>query len=610
MADTVQPVQYAQGSVNNVPDYQLVTSGNIPNGYNSISQQDFVGGLQNQINSGQLNGPNLSSYQNMLSQAKAGTNPNPMIASFTNTVTGQAQTNVPQATMNAEQAQQQAIASGAQKQIAPGLSVPVGSPSALLQSNPGAYAAQYGGQGVPGFNPPGTPQSTVNTQQYADAHAAATSAGATAPTNAEGATSLYNNYLSSASTASQAIAQDPYLNQMQQAYNTYMNNQNQQQSLAQTYQSLLQSSGLQDMNTQAINMQNVINGTEDDIRNEVTKSGGFATNSQVMALTDARNKQLIQNYNTLEQTIQNTQSYINTTMNLTEQDRQDAQSQFTNQMNFDQQMEQIQEKMQSSAVDTLTRVSQTIGWDGVYQATQGNPQLVSQIEQTYGLPAGSLAIAAQQATAAKTLQAQQQAQTQAQAAAQLKLTGAQTQEAYANTAKTTAETGALGTTNPIQEAVDEQNAKQNAADAQTVNSNYQTIIAIADKVGKTPDTLTANDIKNLSNADQTSIGKALGRMQMPDVARAGGNTTNPLDSVGLIQGIGQQFTQLTTGKLYDPSKVLDAVKTATSLYNQRQATGLSSTTQGQGSSNNIFNSSPYNQSNSISVGNQTYTLPH
>lgn len=138
-----------------------------------------------------------------------------------------------------------------------------------------------------------------------------------------------------------------------------------------------------------------------------------------------------------------------------------------------------------------------------------------------------------------------------------------------------------GTT--IQNDVNKQNALQNAADAQTVNSNYQTIVSIASKVGKTPDTITEADIKKLSNADLTSIGKALGRMQMPDVARAGGSTSNPLDAVGIVGSAKQAISSALGGQLYNPTQVLDAIKTANSLQGQRQATGLNATTQGQAS---------------------------
>jgi hypothetical protein len=134
----------------------------------------------------------------------------------------------------------------------------------------------------------------------------------------------------------------------------------------------------------------------------------------------------------------------------------------------------------------------------------------------------------------------------------------------------------VGDLNEIVQAVEKQNALQNAADIQTVNSNYESIKGIAQKVGKTPETITEADIKKLSNADQTTIGKALGRMQQPDVARAGGATLNPLEEYGLIAKAGHAIKQTFTGQLYDPAKVLEAIQSANALYNQRNTSTTSS----------------------------------
>jgi hypothetical protein len=117
----------------------------------------------------------------------------------------------------------------------------------------------------------------------------------------------------------------------------------------------------------------------------------------------------------------------------------------------------------------------------------------------------------------------------------------------------------------------EQNATQNAADAQTLNSNYQQILGILKGSGITKpiQSLTAADLSKLSNSDQASISKALARVQNPDVARLGGSYTDPFAPVGAIQNIGDWFRQTFTGSLYDPSKVLQGVQAATALYNQR-----------------------------------------
>lgn len=291
------------------------------------------------------------------------------------------------------------------------LAPPPGSPAALLQSSPANYAAQNGGAGVAGYNPPGTYQSTpFDSNKYQDAANAAKTAGTTSPTDATGANDMYKNYLNSQQTdqMSNFVSQDQNLQTMIAGYQQQMSQLNQQASLADTYSKMMQDSGIQGIDTQLLNMRNVMNGTEDDIRNEVTKAGGFATNSQVQALTDARNKVLLQNYNTLQATRDSKQQYLDTMMNLTEKDRAAASQKFDTMMNFGTKIIELNQTMQKNAIDSLNRTAQTIGWDGVYQATQGNPQMVAQIERTYGLPPGSLVIAAQRDAATKAAQAQTQ----------------------------------------------------------------------------------------------------------------------------------------------------------------------------------------------------------
>lgn len=130
-------------------------------------------------------------------------------------------------------------------------------------------------------------------------------------------------------------------------------------------------------------------------------------------------------------------------------------------------------------------------------------------------------------------------------------------------------------------AIFEQNSKQDAASTQTVNDNFQSIQALLPK-GKTIDTLTTDDISKMSNADQVTIGKALARMQNPDVSRMGQDTGNSFEEQGwgaqLLHGISQLIPKTiggNFGRLYDPSKVLEGLKTAQSLYNQRNGGGSS-----------------------------------
>jgi len=130
------------------------------------------------------------------------------------------------------------------------------------------------------------------------------------------------------------VSADPVLSSLMEQVQEYMNPKNQKKSLVDTYKDMVKDSGIQAIDAELISLKNVIEGTEDDIRTEITKAGGFATNSQVLALTNARNKQLIKNYNTLLETRNSQREYLNTMMGLEAQDRARADARMDQMFNF------------------------------------------------------------------------------------------------------------------------------------------------------------------------------------------------------------------------------------------------------------------------------------
>ena len=186
--------------------------------------------------------------------------------------------------------------------------------------------------------------------------------------------------------------QDPFFQEIMTTWRDFMSPTNQRTSLTQEYTNLLKASGLESLDTELMNMKNVIEGTEDDIRNEVTKAGGFSTDSQVLALTGARNKQLIKNYNTLLETRNSKEQYLNTMIGLEAQDRQEADRRFDRMMNFGFQMMDYKNKMVDNTRSTLTTLlnNKEIGARGVYAAYQNDPQQLRYAEQILGLGTGGL----------------------------------------------------------------------------------------------------------------------------------------------------------------------------------------------------------------------------
>lgn len=160
----------------------------------------------------------------------------------------------------------------------------------------------------------------------------------------------------------------------------------QQETLTQEYARLTKESGIAALDTTLLNMRNIMDGTEDDIRNEVTKVGGFATNSQVLALTNARNKSMIQNYNNLLQTRENMQNNIQMMMGFSEKDRAYARDQVDRQLNFNEKQIQYADKMLANAQNSLENSAKQMGWSGILQAAlaTGDPNAVKRINSTMG----------------------------------------------------------------------------------------------------------------------------------------------------------------------------------------------------------------------------------
>lgn len=189
----------------------------------------------------------------------------------------------------------------------------------------------------------------------------------------------------------QQVEQDPQFQALLDNYNEIANIQNQHQSLTDEYSQLTKKLGIPALNTELMNMKNVIDGTEDDIRNEVTKAGGFATESQVMALSFARNKQLVKNYNNLLEVKQQAMEILNTMIGLASQDRQFAMSAISQKMQLNQQILDYRDKMKTNAQNTYQKIIDSVGYAGLAQMTGGDPYYTSLVEKTLGLQPGQLA---------------------------------------------------------------------------------------------------------------------------------------------------------------------------------------------------------------------------
>lgn len=290
----------------------------------------------------------------------------------------------------------------------------------------------------------------TNAQQvlssYQQGHAATKASGINPPQDAGTGMSDATKTAASATTyTSPPEVQDAVAKATQKYTDDYakaMSSQDQNKSLVQQYQDLSTQLGIPALNTQLMNMKNVIDGTEDDIRNEVTKAGGFATDSQVLAMTNARNKTMIQNYNNLLQTKSDAMTQLTTLSGLAAQDKQFAAAQLDRQLNFDQQQITFATNAQKYAQDSIQKSIDTYGASNVLRQAiaTGDSKAVARINATMGNGFDLIT-----AAATPTLDQQVKQANIAQSNASIRASDASVAKSYSDIAKNNADIAAAST---------------------------------------------------------------------------------------------------------------------------------------------------------------------
>lgn len=188
----------------------------------------------------------------------------------------------------------------------------------------------------------------------------------------------------------QQLAQDPGYQQLLADRAEFNSVASQGKSLLEFYSQAVSSAGISGINEQLLNHKRIIEGTEDDIRQEVQAVSGFATESQVLALSSARNKSLIKNYNNLLDTKSMAMEQVNNMVNLASQDRQFAQQSIQQKMQIDQQISEYRDKFVRNAKEGYQNVINAVGYEGLYNMIQGDPSSLALTERTLGLQSGGL----------------------------------------------------------------------------------------------------------------------------------------------------------------------------------------------------------------------------
>ncbi len=190
-----------------------------------------------------------------------------------------------------------------------------------------------------------------------------------------------------------ALANDKGYQNLLADQKDYNDTKNQQTSLLDFYNKAIKEAGIPAMNTELLNTKKIIDGTETDIRKEVQAANGFATDSQVLALSGARNKQLILNYNNLLDTKNMAMENIKTMVGLEQTDQQTALNQATQKLQIDEQINSYRDKFVANANEGFNKIIGAVGYKGLYNGlmnTDPTGKSLAQAEQTMGLPPGQL----------------------------------------------------------------------------------------------------------------------------------------------------------------------------------------------------------------------------
>lgn len=232
-----------------------------------------------------------------------------------------------------------------------------------------------------------SPPSTTPTNK-GEANTAITKATDAAVTDSSGTNTDNKNPIGSALDAYASMS--PVVKSMYDNIQALFSSRATRTSLVDEFTKLNADQGIQADKLALMNINNVMNGTEDDIRNEISKTGGFATNSQVMALTAARNKVLMNQASALQDTITAKEDYVKEIMTLTQADFAEADKQVSEQIGLDEKVAELQISLDNAATSNLQSIVSNIGYAGLAQSFQGNPQGMAQAEQMLGLPKGAL----------------------------------------------------------------------------------------------------------------------------------------------------------------------------------------------------------------------------
>lgn len=285
----------------------------------------------------------------------------------------------------------------------PGQNAPAGTPQPtvtqmlndpnLITSATTDLAAQYGTMGTNNSS-----QSTDLANQYNTLHSSLK--GSDSPATNPMRSQDMQDKMSESQTQAQTDPQKSFFDQysamnpvMKQMYDTIqqtLSSQNTRQSFVDELTKLQGEQGIPGLQTDLMNIKNIMGGTEDDIRNEITKAGGFATESQVAALTATRNKVLLKQATALQDMLTTKEDYVKQIMDLSKADQAEVDKQVDTKLGLVDKLYNLQKDMNTAATANYQKTLTALGNDYTAFASTIPNNLKPTVENLLGLGAGTL----------------------------------------------------------------------------------------------------------------------------------------------------------------------------------------------------------------------------
>lgn len=136
-----------------------------------------------------------------------------------------------------------------------------------------------------------------------------------------------------------------------------------------------------------MNMKRVMEGTVDDLADEITKGGGMVTESKIQALAVARNYTLLKRASFLQDQISIQQDLVANETSLLQNEKEMANTQFTQRMGVYQLVQQNQQNMLNAARDTIKTLMSTPGGLVAYS---NDPAQAAYAEKIMGFAPGTI----------------------------------------------------------------------------------------------------------------------------------------------------------------------------------------------------------------------------